>query len=181
MNIVDIAVRVGMQVEVCLYQDASGVWHNYEYEFTACPSVEQLQAFADAIGKEKDAEIERLKEKMATPYNLELHDEIVRQEREIKTANEQFTALKNVLHDTQAKIAMMRDAIQSNLADLSIEGMYDEELFEAALSSTEQDVKRWVNKVKADALEEASDINGFDSSSAAALIDSAKQLRGEKV
>ena len=111
----------------------------------------QLQAFADAITKE---EIERLKDI-------------------------QRVALKDAdieIEQLNAKVAMMREALKSAAYCLENSNRTVEE----ALSATEQDVTRWVNGIKADALEE--ELNCMNCSvDAESLRRTIKQLRGEQV
>jgi len=100
----------------------------------------ELESIVRAITKEKDAEIERLKDKQLRSQYVEVK--------------------------LQAKVAMMREALENAKSMLMLcatqhlgfdpnETTIKHGIVDETLSATEQDVTRWVNKVKADALEEA--------------------------
>ena len=122
MNLIEIANKTAGYKRINEDTDYS-TWEFYP---------EQLQAFADAITKEKDAEIEQL----------------------------------------NAKVAMMSNAVSRAYTHSNLEHL--KPLF---LVTTEQDVTRWVNGVKADALEDVLKLIGRNW----ILEDKVKQLRGEQI
>ena len=88
------------------------------------------------------------------------------------------------IEQLNAKVAMMRETVRKWHTLCLDNGRASTELAipSRALSATEQDVTRWVNGVKADALEEAAnwfDLNFHDEKAGQMLHDKEKQLRGE--
>ena len=79
-----------------------------------------------------------------------------------------------------AKVAMMREALQLGLNAAEKNWCIDWNELEQAISTTEQDVTRWVNGVKADALEDACAGMAY-MQDIESLMDMVKQLRGEQV
>jgi len=77
-----------------------------------------------------------------------------------------------------AKVAMMREALQQGLNAAEKNWCIDWNELEQAINATEQDVTRWVNSVKADALEEACAAMAY-MQDIEHLQDMAKELRGE--
>ncbi len=109
---------------------------------------------------EKDAEIEHLHKRVYDAGTM-----VERMDEEIEQLN--------------AKVAMYAEKLNELhiLAKLHIRDYADYRLSDEVpqlLSATEQDVTRWVNNVKADALEEAVGMNAVE------IVRKVKQLRGEK-
>ena len=162
MNVVEIAKSVGADLN--------------DWSKTVDFDPADLQAFADAITKEKDTEIEQL--------------------NTINKTNGEVEKIQNrVIDSLNAKVAMLKNMFESVWVVIPKETFFSKETIEsveAKLSATEQDVTRWVNGVKADALEEMANvfskhINYWGSPSETTsdvvkerLLNRAEQLRGEK-
>ena len=170
MNLIELAESIGAD-----YSDAGGCYMLY---------TEELQAFADAITKEKDAEIESLKISEACS-----RQEVANAAKKIEQLNSALDAKITIcgderIHELKAKVAMLRDYLD----DIIRTGwVYDSDAIKQALTATEQDVTRWVNQVKADALEEVeestwfSEKHQYDVISRDEVTKMMKQLRGEQV
>ena len=120
---------------------------------------ESVEAFAAEIRREQDKEIEQLKASVEHYKNTPMFDtmavaDCLEDKRELleqlETSHEQFNALKNVLHDTQAKLAMMREALE--VGDMFAEGR--SVVIAEALTATEQEVSAWKRELEAKAIEE---------------------------
>ena len=221
MNLIEIAKSVD--------QEQSKLGGDYQFNES------QLQAFADAITKEKDAEIEKWKQyhfnALAACTKLteeierlkllrdEYQNNIDQRDAEIESINlafdsaqqeldarskevamqaleiEQLKYENQELHrdwnqrgidniELNAKVAMMREAF-NQLLDCESEifsiGVAEAEHITEALSATEQDVTRWFNGVKADALEECRNMFIVNSVSWKLLDEKLQCARGEQV
>jgi hypothetical protein len=193
MNIIEIASKTAGYERINDDADHS-IWVFYP---------EQLQALADAIAKEKDAEIERSndvryrwdagKSKIA-----ELEKEIERLDSGWKLANQLRLEDNLTIEQLHAKVWMLRKALNECLED-SREVLDDylqkhgenfkphrieaqkKIIAEAvqAIYATEQDITLFLNGVKADALEDI--LQGDADLTEHGILIKAKQLRGEQV
>ena len=169
MNVVEIAKSVGAD-----YSEAGKCYMLYAEELQAfadaiekelvmnmkihIPTMTMEQEFQshwrlgyDAASKEKDAEIERLKAELAFD-----HSEYKRLRDGFKKEIEQLNARVAMMHRTlhvankemeETAMAWGEDETPTEFSEAITEN-------QISLSATEQDVTRWVNGVKADALED---------------------------
>jgi hypothetical protein len=148
-----------------------------------------LQAFADSLTKDRDAEIERLKvhqekmSKMATPSREQVRNletlltckstQIKEQSKEIGQLNTKVAMMRKVLKDKRSHSNFCSYGFIFNDKSPAVSKCTCH--LQEALSTTETDVQCYLNDVKADALEEAVGLTTVE------IMDYAKRLRGEQV